>query len=379
MQKMIHKSHFGMKKSYKSLLQLYASTSSNDTIYASIGCEESCSQTGAITPPIHFSTTYERDAFTLELSKGFNYSRLGNPTRLEFEKAMVKVENGEIGFAFSSGMQAITSLLLSNPKAHILLPNDIYHGVIVLVKEILSQWGLTYEKIDMTNHNEVQLALLQGQERLNKNESNKIILWMETPSNPKCIVTDINELSKLAKNIIKEDQLVVAVDATWSTPYLLQPLQLGADVVMQSSTKYIGGHSDVLGGTLVLGSSIGAKTISPLLMLSHQIGGGVLGPFDSWLSLRGLRTLPVRMKQHCQSALKLAEFLNSHKQVEHVYYPGLPSHPQHILASKMMRYGMYGGMLSFLVKGDINQTLQVSLNYTLILYLSSFFPMMLMK
>eukprot|EP01035_Chromulina_nebulosa_P018068 gene18068-23715_t len=172
----------------------------------------------------------------------------------------------------------------------------------------------------------------------------------ETPSNPQCKITDIKSISNIARSIINQNDLCIVVDSTWSTPYLLNPLTLGADIVMHSTTKYIGGHSDLLGGVLVVGDTIGGRSILPKLKTCHQIGGGVASPFDSWLALRGLRTLPVRMKQHSDNALIIAKQLNDHKDITKVYYPGLPSHPQHQLASQQMR--LYGGMMSFLVNND---------------------------
>jgi cystathionine gamma-synthase len=319
----------------------------NDSTYAISGCDISDELTGAIVPPLYFSTTYERDKETLQLSKGFNYSRLSNPTRLLLEKTFTKLENGIEGYAFSSGMQAVLSILQSCPKCHLLLPDDLYHGVYVIALEVLKPWGLTFEKIDMTNHILVEKKLI---ERKSYSGQQKTIVWLETPSNPQCKVTDISYISKLAKKILnKEEDVCIVVDATWSTPYLLRPLDLDADFSLHSTTKYVGGHSDILGGLIVAGNTNNAKSILPSLRIVHQIGGGVCGPFESWMLLRGLRTLPVRMKAHCDNALALASFLNKHPNVEKVFYPGLSSHPQHELAKNQLG-GRFGGMLSFLVK-----------------------------
>ena len=263
---------------------------------------------------------------------------------------MVRLEGGREGFAFASGMQAITSLLLSNPKAHVILSNEVYHGVNEVIKELLQPWGLTFEVVDASNHKVVAAALARASPK------NKVLLWIETPSNPRANITDIASLSALARKVItNEEKLCIVVDGTWGTPYLCQPLSLGADVVLHSTTKYIGGHSDVLGGVLVTGHSIGGQAVSPLLRIAHQIGGGVPGSFDTYLALRGLRTLPVRMKQHCASALLLAEYLDDHPLVEHVFYPGLKKHPHHELATVQMN-GRYGGMISFLVKAKDNNS-----------------------
>jgi cystathionine gamma-synthase len=323
----------------------YLNKSAIDSIFATAGCEDADLQTGALTPPIHFSTTYERDE-DLELSRGFNYSRIGNPTRNLLETTFAKIENGVEAFAFSSGMQSATSILMCYPRAHVLLPDDLYHGVYVIILQIFQKWGVTFEKVDMTNHEVVKDRLSNHQ------NNNPVVLWLETPSNPLCKVTDIFKLSKISKEILG-DNVCIVVDSTWSTPYLLRPLDLGADIVLHSTTKYICGHSDVLGGIAVLGNTSTANAVATTLRTIHQIGGGVCGPFDSWMTLRGLRTLHVRMKQHCENALIMSEFLQGHEKVEKVFYPGLLSHPQNQLASLQMN-GRYGGMLSFLVKSKSN-------------------------
>lgn len=218
----------------------------------------------------------------------------------------------------------------------------------------------------MTNHSDVEKCLQNVKKNiLGEDKSRNVLLWLETPSNPQCKVTDIATLCEISRKIIDPKQLCIAVDATWSTPYLLQPLQLGADVVMHSLTKYIGGHSDLLGGVLVTSKdTICSENITPLLRISHQVGGGVLGPWECYLATRGLRSLHVRMQRHCENALKLATFLSTHPQVEHVYYPGLVNHPQHELAKEQMN-NRFGGMLSFLVKSKNNneiEALKVSTN-----------------
>lgn len=287
--------------------------------------------------------------------------RLGNPTRLLLENTFAKLENGVAGFAFSSGMQACTTLLMACPNSHVILPDDLYHGVFAIASEIFALWGLTYEKVDMTNHSLVTEKLKECQLKGSK----KVVLWMETPSNPQCKVTDIQGLSQIAKTIILEENLCIVVDATWTTPYITKPLDFGADIVLHSTTKYVGGHSDVLAGMLVAGKTVGAAAVLQRLKVAHEIGGGVSSPFDSYLVLRGLRSLPVRMKQHCTNAMQVALFLENHPGVERVYYPGLESHPQHDLAKVQMK-GMFGGMVSLLVRsstgGDgMKESLQVRL------------------
>lgn len=317
-----------------------------DTRFATAGCEVSDVATGAISPPIHLSTTFERDD-ELQFSRGYNYSRIGNPTRNLLEKTFAELEKGTESFAFGSGMQAATSILMCYPQAHIILPDDLYHGVYVILLQIFDKWGVTYEKIDMTNHLQIEEKLRLIAQQSQKN----VILWLETPSNPLLKVTDIEKVCKISKSLMKETQLCVVVDATWATPYLVRPLELGADVVLHSTTKYINGHSDVTGGIVTIGNTIASQLLSPLLKCMHQVGGGVSSPFDAWMTLRGLRSLPVRMRQHCQTAKELAEYLHGHECVTHVYYPGLASHPQHNLARDSMN-GLFGGMLSFLVKSN---------------------------
>jgi cystathionine gamma-synthase len=307
-----------------------------DTLYVST---EPNPHTGAISPSLEFSTTFERDKFG-ELSRGYNYSRLGNPTRREFENIFSKVEKGVESFAFSSGMQAGTAILMACPGSHVLLPDDLYHGIHVIAKDLLCDWGLTIEKVDMTNHFLVRERLTAAVSSISQQDGvalkKRVILWLETPSNPQCKVTDIQTLSELAHNL--SDRVVVAVDSTWATPYLLNPLALGADIVMHSLTKYIGGHSDVLGGVVTSSARLHecCPDVSNRIRTFHQIGGGVCGPWEAWMAMRGLRTLPVRMRQHCSSALYLASQLEKHPCVERVFYPGLPSHPQHELAARQM-------------------------------------------
>ncbi len=332
---------------------LHHSNYSLDTLLAIAGCHNSDPLTGAVSPPIHLSTTFERDS-DLALSRGYNYSRLGNPTRQLLENAFVAIEEGSSAHAFSSGMQVAMSVFTCIPKAHVMISDDLYHGVVVLLAEVYAKWGITFERIDMTNHNEVKTRLdAYVKEHLGR----PLLFWIETPTNPMCKVMDIAKLSKMAKTIVGEENTIVIVDSTWSTPYLMKPLTLGADAVLHSATKYIGGHSDSTGGILVLGKTISAKNVSPMLHTVHQIGGGVLSPFDAWLLLRGLRTLPVRMKSHCINAMAVAEYLQGHKAIKKVYYPGLINHPQNKLASEVMR-GMFGGMLSFLVKAPDDSLLQ---------------------
>lgn len=318
-----------------------------DTILSGAGCDPSDASTGAITPPIYLSTTFERNKETLELDRGFNYSRLGNPTRLLLERFMTELEEGKESFAFSSGMQGVMALFTSLPNSYVLLPDDLYHGVYVLLIEIFSKWNVKFEKIDMTDHKLINQKL-QGL-KVDADKYSKVLIWIETPSNPLCKVTDIPKIVELSKSVLPESKSLIVVDATWSTPYLLRPLLHGADVVLHSTTKYINGHSDSTGGIVTFGSSTNAQSVIDTFRIVHQVGGGVLSPFDSWLTLRGLRTLHVRMKSHCDNAMAVAEYLQGHKAVEKVFYPGLVNHPQNKLATTLMN-GKYGGMLSVSVK-----------------------------
>lgn len=317
-----------------------------DSILAAAGCEISDPLTGAISPPIYLSTTFERDN-NLDLSRGYNYGRLGNPNRNQFQLAMTELESGSESLAFSSGMQSAFAVFMSCPGSHVILSDDLYHGVFVLLQEVMEKWGITYEKHDLTNLKSFRERLeLLAKEGLSK----KVIVWAEVPTNPTCKIPDLQKLSGILKTLMPAEHSLLVVDSTWATPFLLRPLEVGADVVLHSTTKYISGHSDCTGGSLTLGSSTSTQSILPLLRNVHQIGGGVLSPFDSWLTLRGLRTLGVRMKTHCDNAMIVAEYLQGHKAVQKVHYPGLPSHPQHKLATELFS-GRYGGMLSFLVKG----------------------------
>ena len=316
-----------------------------DTGYVQTRCDPA---TGAVVPPLHFSTTFERDE-NGELSRGYVYTRIGNPTRLELEETLTRLEKGSESFAFSSGMQAATSVLMSCPGCHVLLPDDLYHGVREIAESIFSMWGLTIERIDMTDNSIVESSLRAACGQTDK----PVVVWLESPSNPQTKLSDIRHISHMAKSLIGPERTIVVVDATWATPYLVNPLVLGADFVLHSLTKYIAGHSDVLGGAVTASTTAHTDTyagqVVSRLRTMQRIGGGVLGPWECYMAMRGIRTLPVRMKQHCANAIQLAERLERHGCIEKVYYPGLPSHEQHALAKEQMQGG-YGGMMSILVK-----------------------------
>jgi cystathionine gamma-synthase len=315
-----------------------------DTLYATAGCDHPDPTTGAVIPPIYLSTTYERNKDTLELTGGYNYSRLGNPTRVLLETTFAKLEGGTHAFAFSSGMQVCMNIIVARPNCHIFMPDDLYHGVYALIKDIFGQWGSTFEKIDMTDHQSFEKIVTGAKAKYSDGKT--FMVWLETPSNPQGKISDIEQLSSISRRILGVENVCIVVDSTWVTPYILRPLDLGADLVMHSTTKYIGGHSDVLGGLLVVGDTKAGQKMLPNLEVCHRIGGGVCAPLESYLCLRGLRSLPVRLKRQCESALAVAQFLAGHKRVSKVHYPGLSSHPQHALATKQMN-GMFGGMLSF--------------------------------
>lgn len=348
--------HFSDKQQSSNENQPEMYRKSIETHLASAGCAVSDPSTGAVILPLHLSTTFERSKETLQLDKGFNYSRLGNPTRKQLEEFVCKLEKGRESFAFSSGMQAAMAVLTCLPNSFVLLPDDLYHGVYVVLVEIFSKWNVKYEKVDMTDHKAVKEKL--DFIATKNQEFSNVLVWVETPSNPMCKVADIQKINELLTHAIPQEKALLLVDATWSTPYLTKPLILGADIVLQSSTKYLNGHCDSTGGVLTVGTSPRAESVLEMIKIVHQVGGGVLSPFDCWLTLRGLRTLAVRMKAHCENAMAVAEYLQGHSAVEKVYYPGLVTHPQNKLARVQMS-GKFGGMVSFQVKrGKSSQSLE---------------------
>lgn len=296
---------------------------------------------GSVSTPIYLSTTFER-ATDGTYPHGYGYSRTGNPNRELLENAMAALENGQDAIAFASGMAAIQAVLQTlKPGDHVLLPEDIYFTVILLVEEVFGQWGITYTKVDMTKPQNIESAI----------QKNTVLIWVESPSNPQLRLADIEAIAKISKS----HNLLCVVDNTWATPVLQNPLNLGADIVMHASTKYIGGHSDVLSGILVFKEK---NELSEKIRNYQKIAGPVASPFDCWLLTRGIKTMALRVKAQSETALKVAQFLESHPNVTQVYYPGLPSHPQYSLATKQMK--SFGGMLSFNLKGDQ----QNALNFT---------------
>ncbi|MEW2317169.1 cystathionine gamma-synthase [Streptomyces bauhiniae] len=287
--------------------------------------------TGAVVPPIYQVSTYKQDGVG-GLRGGYEYSRSGNPTRTALEENLAALEGGRRGFAFASGLAAEDTLLrtLLSPGDHVVIPNDAYGGTFRLFAKVASRWGVEWSVADTSDPAAVRAAMTPRTKAV----------WVETPSNPLLGITDIAAVAQVAH----AGGAKLVVDNTFATPYLQQPLALGADVVVHSLTKYMGGHSDVVGGALIvadeeLGEEIGF----------HQNSmGGVAGPFDSWLVLRGTKTLAVRMDRHSENATKVADMLSRHPRVSSVLYPGLPEHPGHEVAAKQMR--AFGGMISFRVK-----------------------------
>ncbi|MDX1526337.1 MAG: cystathionine gamma-synthase [Pseudidiomarina maritima] len=292
--------------------------------------------TGAVMPPIFTSSTYIQESPGVH--KGFEYSRSHNPTRFAWERAVANLEGGQHGYAFASGMAATSTIMeLLNSGDHVIAMDDLYGGTFRLFDKVRGRSaGLNFSYVDLTDLAAVAAAIT---------DSTKMI-WIETPSNPMLKLVDIAAVCKLAK----QHNIWVVVDNTFATPFNQRPLELGADVVMHSATKYLNGHSDMVGGIAVVGDN--AEIAEQMTFLQNAVGA-IAGPFDSYLALRGVKTLALRMQHHNAAALKIAQWLDQHPQVEKVIYPGLPSHPQHQLAKQQMTG--FGGMISILLKGDLDK------------------------
>ncbi len=290
--------------------------------------------TGAIMTPIYATSTYVQSSPGEH--QGYEYSRTQNPTRMAWERSMADLESGTDGFAFASGMAAIGTILeLLDAGSHVIALDDLYGGSRRLFEGVRRQSAdLDFSFVDMTDLDTVRAAL----------GPKTRMLWVESPSNPLLKIVDLVELAVLAR----EHDLLLVADNTFATPYLQRPLELGADIVMHSATKYLNGHSDMVGGIAVTAD---AGLAERLAYLQNSVGA-VAGPFDSFLALRGVKTLDVRMERHVESAARIAEWLEADARVERVLYPGLPSHPQHELASRQMRAG--GGIVTFFIKGGID-------------------------
>ncbi|MCH7784116.1 MAG: cystathionine gamma-synthase [Bacteroidetes bacterium] len=294
---------------------------------------------GAVMPPIYQTSTYAQS--TPGGHKGYEYSRTHNPTRAALERAFASLENGKFGLAFGSGMAAIDAILkLLNPGDEVVSTNDLYGGTYRLFTKIFEDFGVKFHFIGMENAARIEDYI---------NENTKLI-WVETPTNPMMNIIDI----KMAANIAKKKNIILAVDNTFATPYLQKPLDLGADIVMHSATKYLGGHSDVVMGALIVKD----KELAERLYFIQNASGAICGPQDSFLVLRGLKTLHIRMQRHCENAKKIALFLKNHPKIDRVYWPGFENHPNHTIAKAQMND--FGGMLSFSTKGnDFNEAIKI--------------------
>ena len=282
--------------------------------------------TGAIMTPIFQTSTYVQEK--LGEHKGFEYSRTGNPTRLALEQNIAALENGKYGLCFGSGMAATDAVIkLLNPGDEVVSTSDLYGGTYRLYTKIFAKYGIKFHFIGMESPEKVA-------EYINKNTK---LIWVETPTNPMLNIIDIEGIAELAK----KNKCLLAVDNTFATPYLQNPLDLGADIIMHSVTKYLGGHSDVIMGALICND----ETLAEQLYFIQNSSGAVCGPMDSFLVLRGIKTLHLRMQRHCENAKAVTEFLQNHAKVNKVYWPGIPTHPNHELAKKQMRD--FGGMVSF--------------------------------
>ncbi len=297
--------------------------------------QEADPATGATIVPIYQTSTYTQDA--VGEHKGFDYSRTINPTRLALEKQLASLEGGAHGYAFASGMAATAAVLnLLSAGDHAVVTDDLYGGTYRLFTRVLERYGLEFTYVDMSDVDAVRAAI----------RPNTKLFWIETPTNPLLKLIDIAAISSM-----RTGGQIVAVDNTFATPYFQQPLALGADVVVHSTTKYIGGHSDVVGGVAIANDD----AIADVIKFHQNAVGGVPGPHDAWLTMRGAKTLALRMQAHARNAQAVAEFLEAHPEVDRVYYPGLPSHPQHALAKRQM--SGFGGMVSFVLEGPPSRAL----------------------
>lgn len=296
--------------------------------------------TGAVVPPIYQVSTYAQDGVGGKRG-GYEYSRTGNPTRAALEECVAALDGGRRGLAFASGMAAEDCLLraVCSPGDHIVIPSDAYGGTFRLVARVLERWGLAWSAAPLDDVAAVRAALRPETK----------VVWVETPTNPLLGIADISALAELAHGA----GALLVVDNTFASPYVQQPLALGADAVVYSTTKYMGGHSDLVGGALVTRT----QELGDDVAFHQNTMGAVPGPFDAWLVLRGLKTLGVRMQRHCASAARVAGMLREHARVSEVLYPGLPGHPGHDVAAKQMRD--FGGMVSFRVRGGEDAAVRV--------------------
>jgi cystathionine gamma-synthase len=302
-----------------------------DTLAIHAG-QEPDPRTGAVVPPIYQTSTYAQNAVG-DPRLGYEYSRSGNPTRDALQECLAALEGGRRGLAFASGLAAEDTLLrtVCQPGDHVVIPGDAYGGTYRLFSRVAQRWGLEFTPVDLSNIDAVRQAITPR----------TTIIWAETPTNPLLGIADIASLAGVAR----EAGALLVVDNTFASPYLQQPLAHGADIVVHSTTKYVGGHSDVVGGALIVGDA----ALGEELAYHQNAMGAINGPFDAWLTLRGVKTLGVRMERHCDNAERVVEFLLGHPKVAQVLYPGLPGHAGHDVATKQMR--RFGGMISFRAAG----------------------------
>lgn len=294
--------------------------------------------TGAILPPIYQTATYVLDE--VGKGKGYDYTRASNPTRAVLEANIAALEGGKYGVAFASGMSAVDAVLkFFNPGDHIVCSDDVYGGVSRLYNQVLSRYGLEFTYVDTSFPERVEKAI----------QKNTRMIWVETPTNPLLKVTDLKAICKLAK----KKKILVGVDNTFATPYLLRPFEFGADIVVHSTTKYLSGHNQIIGGMVVVND---VKLHEQLKFIQKSLGA-VPSPFDCWLILLGVRTLAVRMDKHCSNAMQVATYLEKHKKVKRVMYPGLKNHPQHAIAKAQM--SGFSGMITFELKGTIQSGIKL--------------------
>jgi len=298
----------------------------------------------AVIPPISPSTIFEIDAEGRN-DNDLHYTRLGNPNRLQFEKLIATLEDGKAAAAFSSGIAAANAVLQAlHPGDHIIIPDDVYAGNRKMVTDIMLPWGLKADFISMTDLNRIE-EYIKPETRL---------IWIETPSNPMMRISDIKGIAGLAKMHSDSHKIYTLVDNTWPTPVNQLPIQLGADLVLHSTSKYFGGHSDILGGAIVAAEE---DPFFDKIQLIQKMGGAVPSPQDCWMLSRSTRTLAYRMRGHNDHAAQVAEFLQDHKKIADVYFPGLESHEGHEIAKRQM--SAYGGMISFLIKGDAGDAIRM--------------------
>jgi cystathionine gamma-synthase len=299
--------------------------------------------TGAVALPIHLTSTFERSPEG-EYPLGFSYSREQNPVRRALEECLASLEGGKEALAFSSGLAVATAILQGlEPGDHILIADDVYWALRKVVREVFGRSGMEAEYVDATNPDTLRAAM----------RPNTRLIWVETPSNPLMKITDLSAVAAIAREPGRK--AITVCDGTFATPILQHPLEHGIDMVAHSTTKYISGHSDIVGGALITKYD---NYLFERARKSQRYGGSVPSPFDCWLSMRGIETLPVRMRAHCENAACIAQFLKQHPKVEAVHYPGLPGHPGHEIAARQM--SAFGGMLSFQVRGGREDAMRVA-------------------